>query len=78
MPSEEFIEEPLGGIPRPLHGIQPKKVNTIAELIEFLKQFPPHLPVAVNDNFGIPREDVFIEETSISSVLTSTGDEIIW
>lgn len=73
-----FDEEPLGGHPHPADGIQPKKIENIGQLIEYLKQFSPTRSIAVNDNFGVPREKIFIEETTISSVLISTGDEILW
>lgn len=55
-----------------------QQIRTIGDLINFLSTFPPNWSIAVPDRNGICREEIFVEISSISTVLTSKGEEVEW
>ena len=54
-------------------------INTIGDLITFLQGLKsPNWCIAIPDQKGVPREEIVIISTGISTVLTSKGKEIEW
>lgn len=54
----------------------PQKIETIGELIKYLSQFPPENNIWVLDYQGTVREEVYIKDEAIASILTSKGKEV--
>jgi hypothetical protein len=53
-------------------------ISTYGGLVDFLSLFPREHRIAVGDASGEPRTDIMVEVSSISTVLSSEGEEIIW
>lgn len=56
---------------RPKH-----RVKTFGELVDFLSQFPREWSIGAYDAHGVPRKNLIVESTSISTLLSSEGEEI--
>lgn len=56
----------------------PRRINTFGELADWLATFPRNWSIAVWGADSVVREDIHINESSISTILEADGDEVEW
>lgn len=57
-------------------GKQPCKGDRIADLITYLQQFPQDWCISIGDYKGVAREEFFLQDDQIATVLYSRGNEV--
>lgn len=55
-----------------------KRINTIGDLIDWLSTFDRNWSISVMSRDGVARYDTHIDMSSVSTVLTSDGEEVEW